>query len=331
MPTPESASGQAIRNGGSGRVNASGISHSFGRPALNNVDLNVSAGEVHALLGPNGAGKTTLLRVLAGLLRPDAGALTIAGCDGMRAPKRIRRHVGLMPSGDGTFYPRISGIENLAFFGRLQGFRRRDAVTRAHDLLELVGLEEHGRKQVHAYSHGMQKRLSFARALLAEPSVLLIDEATHDLDPAAAQVVRELTRRAAIEGTAVVWTTQRLDEIRGFADGVTVLSSGSVCFRGSVSQLLSHSVPTRYFLRLQNGGAPAAVLVQTLERVLAPAATIASAEHAQEDGYVLSLDEGHVIGDVLLALDRAGVRILACREERSGVEEAFLALTGTPQ
>jgi ABC-2 type transport system ATP-binding protein len=320
-----------MRSGRSALVNASGISHSFGRPALNEVDLSVSAGEVHALLGPNGAGKTTLLRVLAGLLRPDAGALTIAGCDGMRAPKRIRRHVGLMPSGDGTFYPRISGIENLAFFGRLQGFRRRDAVARAHDLLELVGLAEHGRKQVHAYSHGMQKRLSFARALLAEPSVLLIVEATHDLDPAAAQVVRELTRRAASRGTAVVWTTQRLDEIRGFVDGVTVLSSGSVCFRGSVSQLMSHSAPTRYFLRLQNGGAPAAVLVQTLEPVLAPAATIASAEHAQQDGYVLSLDEGHVIGDVLLALDRAGVRILACREERSGVEEAFLALTGPPQ
>ena len=119
-----------------------------------------------------------------------------------------------------------------------------------------------------------------------------------------------------------------MDEIRGFADGVTVLSNGSVCFSGSVPHLIGHAIPTRYLLSLQNGGAPPAVLVRTLEHVLAPAATISSAPHAPEDDYVLSLEPGHVIGDVLLALDRAGVRILACREERCGVEDAFLALTG---
>jgi len=323
----ESANGRAGRAGPRGLVDARGISHSFQRPALKGVDLNVAAGEIHALLGPNGAGKTTLLRVLAGLQRADAGALTIAGCDGTRDPKQIRRHIGLMPSGDGTLYPRISGLENLAFFGRLHGFRRKDAVTRAHDLLELVGLAEHAHKHVRAYSHGMQKRLSFARSLLAEPSVLLIDEATHDLDPAAARIVRDLTCHAASRGAAVVWATQRLDEIRGFANAVTVLSNGSVCFSGSVTQLIGRAMPTRYLLSLQNGGAPPAVLVRTLEQVLAPAATISLAPHAPEEDYVLSLEQGHVIGDVLLALDRAGVRILACREERSGLEDAFLALT----
>ncbi len=312
-------------------IDARGISHWFQRPALSEVDLQVAAGEVHTLLGPNGAGKTTLLRVLAGLLRPDGGSLTVAGCDGIRNPRGLRRHIGLMPSGDGTLYTRISGLENLAFFARLQGFGRKDAFARARDLLELVGLAEDAHKRVYAYSHGMQKRLCFARALIAEPKVLLIDEATHDLDPHAARGVRELTVRAASRGAAVVWTTQRLDEIRGFTDSVTLLNGGTVSFNGSLHDLLGREVPRRYVLKLQNGGTPPAALAQTLAGLLGPTGTIQSAPRATEDDYILSLRQGHVVGDALTAFDRAGVRILACREERSGIEEAFVALTEEPK
>jgi ABC-2 type transport system ATP-binding protein len=308
-------------------IDARGISHWFQRPVLSEVSLQVAAGEVHALLGPNGAGKTTLLRVLAGLLRPAAGSLRVAGCDGIRDPRGLRRQIGLMPSGDGTLYSRLSGLENLAFFARLQGFGRKDAFARGEDLLELVGLAEHAHKRVNAYSHGMQKRLCFARALLTEPDVLLIDEATHDLDPHAARAVRGLTLRAASRGAAVVWTTQRLDEIRGFTDSVTLLNNGAVCFNGSLHDLLGREVPRRYMLRLQNGGTPPAALKQCVGRLLGSSATIQSAPRATEDDYILDLGDGHVLGDALTALDRAGVRILACREERSGIEEAFVSLT----
>ena len=306
---------------------ARGVSHSFQRPALSDVDLQVAHGEVHALLGPNAAGKTTLLRVLAGLLRPDAGALTVAGCDGIREPRGLRQRIGHMPSGDGTLYSRISGFENLVFFARLHGFRRRDAFARAHHLLELVGLAEHADQRVYSYSHGMQRRLCFARALLAEPDVLLIDEATHDLDPHAAGAVRELTLRAARRGATVVWATQRIDEIRGFADSLTVLNRGTVCFSGGVQDLLARQTPSRYLLRLQNGGTRPAVLAETLAALLDSTATIESVAHAASDEYTLALAEGRVIGDALNALDRAGVRIITCREERSGIEEAFMSLT----
>jgi ABC-2 type transport system ATP-binding protein len=309
-------------------VDGRGISHSFGRPALSDVTLQICAGEIHALLGPNGAGKTTLLRVLAGLLRPQAGTLLLSGHDGIRDPRGLRRLVGLMPSGDGTLYPRISGLENLVFFGRLQGFARRDAIARAHELLAVVGLADDAGKRVDAYSHGMQKRLSFARALLTEPEVLLIDEATHDLDPRAAGVVRSLTRLAAAQGAAVLWTTQRLDEIRGFADAVTLLHHGAVRFSGGVQELIGRAMPSRYLLKLQNGGKPADELVRSLGPLLGTKARIAAAPFAAPDDYVLDLADGCVIGDALGALDRLGVRILACREERSGIEEAFVALTG---
>jgi ABC-2 type transport system ATP-binding protein len=311
-------------------IDARGLSHSFDRPALSEVDLQVAAGEVHALLGPNGAGKTTLLRVLAGLLRPAAGALTVAGCDGIRDPNGLRKQIGHMPSGDGTLYSRISGFENLAFFGRLQGFRRKDAFARAHELLELVGLSEHAHQRVHAYSHGMQKRLCFARALLTEPKVLLVDEATHDLDPHAARAVRELTLRAASRGAAVVWTTQRIDEVRGFADSVTLLNRGTVCFNGSVHDLIARAIPKRYLLTLQNGGTRPAALAQSLSDLLGSTATIESAPRAPDGDYVVALGEDHVIGDALTVFERAGVRIVACREERSGIEEAFVSLTEAP-
>jgi ABC-2 type transport system ATP-binding protein len=215
----------------------------------------------------------------------------------------------------------------MAFFARLQGFGRKDALARAQDLLGQVGLAEHAHKRVQTYSHGMQKRLSFARALLTEPDVLLIDEATHDLDPHAARAVRELTLRAASQGTAVVWTTQRLEELRGFAHRVTLLNLGAVCFKGTVHELIGRQVPRRYMLKLQNGGTPPVVLAESLDRLLGSTATIESAPLAGEDDYILALEQGHVLGDALSALDRGGVRILTVQEERSGIEEAFVSLT----
>jgi ABC-type multidrug transport system ATPase subunit len=125
----------------------------------------------------------------------------------------------------------------------------------------------------------------------------------------------------------VVWATQRLDEIRGFSDSVTLLNRGAVCFTGSVHELIAREVPKRYLLTLQNGGTPPAALAQSLRAVLHSTAKIESAPRATMDDYVLDLREGHVIGDALTVLDRAGVRIVACREERSGIEEAFVSLT----
>jgi ABC-2 type transport system ATP-binding protein len=163
-------------------VEVRGLVRRFGeREALKGVDLTARTGEIHALLGPNGAGKTTLLRVLTGLVDPSEGSVRILGADGRGRAARGR--VGLVPAGDRSFYLRISGTENLLFFARLHGMRKRAAVARAREVLEDVGLTEAAGRPVGGWSHGMQKRLSVARALLTSPPVLLVDEATHDLDP----------------------------------------------------------------------------------------------------------------------------------------------------
>ncbi|MGH3011335.1 MAG: ABC transporter ATP-binding protein [Gaiellaceae bacterium] len=308
-------------------VEASAVSRSFGpRRALSDVSLAVHGGRIEALLGPNGAGKTTLVRTLTGLVKPDAGVARVLGVDTWDCPRELRACMGLVPSGDRSLYLRISGLENLVFFGRLHGMSKREATARAWELLELVDLTDAARLRSGFYSHGMQKRLSIARALLTAPSVLLIDEATHDLDPEAAARMRELVRGLADEGAAVVWATQRIEEIRGFADGVTLLREGQAAFQGTVSQLIAVATPRRYVLRLGNGRADGAGLEPLLEAAVGGGTTIAAADDGDPADFVLHLAEGAVLGSVLAALTSRGVEILGCREEVSEIENAYLNL-----
>jgi ABC-2 type transport system ATP-binding protein len=253
--------------------------------------------------------------------------VSIAGFDATSGSLELRRSIGLVPSGDRSFYLRISGLENLAFFARLFGMRRRQAVGAAHAALDAVGLGDAAKLRVAAYSHGMQKRLSVARALLTEPRVLLVDEATHDLDPDGARIVRELVAGVARRGAAVVWATQRLDEIRGFADRVTVLDEGTCRFNGTVPDLMAQVTPSRYLLRLQNGSADAASLERIVRAALSKQASVTTAG-GRTDEFLVSLADGVVLGDALSSLIDARLLVLACREERSEIEEAFLHLTG---
>ncbi|MCP9485212.1 MAG: ABC transporter ATP-binding protein [Gaiellaceae bacterium MAG52_C11] len=309
-------------------IDARNVTRSFGpRRALVDVSLAVASGEIHALLGPNGAGKTTLLRVLGGLMQPDGGSVRMLGADATRSTRAHRALIGLVPSGDRSFYLRISGFENLVFFARLHGLRRRAAKQRATEVLEAVGLAEDARRPAGEYSHGMQKRLSVARALLTEPRVLLVDEATHDLDPHAARVVRELVQRIAADGAAVVWATQRIDEIRGLAQDVTLLRAGEVVYTGSVVKLAARVRVTRHVLRLRSRSTLAAPSLFLLRRLLAPIATVVPATDDPEL-FVVTLNDDRILGDALATLSGAELDVLSCRELQSEIEEAFVQLTG---
>lgn len=296
-------------------VSVRGVVRRFGqKPALLGVDLQVSPGEIHALLGPNGAGKTTLTRIICGLVDPDVGSVERSGT------------VGLVPSGDRTFYLRLSGRENLIFFGRLNGLRTPEAKRRAGELLDAVGLAEAAKIPVGRYSHGMQKRLSVARALLTSPTLLLVDEATHDLDPAGAVQVRTLVEELAARGTAVLWTTQRVEEIRGFADNVSFLHKGSVCFAGTVAELIARAPSQRYAVNIRNGNPARPPDAERLQRTLGIAASIV----AGPDGsghFLLEPAPSHAFGSAIARLAEAGFVVTACRQEHAEIESAFLALT----
>jgi ABC-2 type transport system ATP-binding protein len=302
------------------------VSHRYGEKlVLDDLSLSCQEGTVHALLGPNGAGKTTLIRILAGLLHPSSGSVEVAGLDPISDGKAFRQRVGFVPSGDRTFYLRISALENLVFFARLHGMKRSDALRRSCEVLSDVGLSDASSLRVGEFSHGMQKRLSVARALLMSPPVLLVDEATHDLDPEGSRRIRELTTDAATRGALIVWATQRLDEIRGFAQTVTLLDAGTVRFSGSVPELIAHGARRRFLLQLTNGAGTLS------EHVLATAlrenASITRVGDEGTEHYLLTLEEGVVLSDVLVALAAVDVKVVSCSDERSEIEEAFLLLT----
>jgi ABC-type multidrug transport system ATPase subunit len=296
-------------------VSVRGVVRRFGsKLALGGVDLDVSPGEIHALLGPNGAGKTTLTRIICGLVDAEVGSIHRRGT------------VGLVPSGDRTFYLRLSGRENLIFFGRLNGLRAREAKRRAAELLDAVGLAEAAKMPVGRFSHGMQKRLSVARALLANPSLLLVDEATHDLDPAGAAQVRVLVEQLAKHGTAVLWTTQRVEEIRGFAQNVSFLHNGRICFVGTVAELIARAPSPRYAVSIRNGNPARPPDAEWLQRTLGTAACISEGPDGSGH-FLLEPAPSHAFGSVIARLAAAGYVVTACRQERAEIETAFLALT----
>jgi ABC-2 type transport system ATP-binding protein len=324
----ERSSTHTHRPGAAPAIEANCVSRRFGdKLALDGVSLTVSPGGIHALLGPNGAGKTTLLRTFLGLIEPSSGTAAVMGIDSRGAPLALRRQVGLVPSGDRSFYLRVSGLENLVFFGRLYGMSRRRAKARAFEVLETVDLIDAAREPVNVYSHGMQKRLGLARALLVDPGALLVDEATHDLDPEAAHNSRNLVRELAARGTAILWTTQRVEEIRGFADRVTLLAQGRVRFAGTVPELMAHALPRRYVVHLRNGGMDGERAREVLSHALGGLGSVFTTAADGSEHYLLALRDAAPLGDALARLRDAGFQLIGCRDERSGVEEAFLALT----
>jgi ABC-2 type transport system ATP-binding protein len=235
---------------------------------------------------------------------------------------QARRRIGWIPSGDRTFYLRISGFENLYFFARLYGFTGRSAATRAESLMRRVGLGDVGKKKVGLYSHGMQKRLAIARGLLADPELLLIDEATHDLDPRGAASIRELVAGQAEKGASVLWATQRIEEIRDFADSVTVLGNGDTRFSGPVPEFLKHAGRRSYVLQLGDGArAPASGPISDGQTVLG------HLDEMTAGRFLLRLESEVRLGDAIVAIEESGVAVVSCREQRSDLEDAFRRLT----
>ncbi|WP_399063008.1 ATP-binding cassette domain-containing protein [Streptomyces sp. BB1-1-1] len=218
-------------------IRAEGLVRSFGaRRALDGVDLEVPAGSVLGLLGPNGAGKTTIVKVLTTLLRADAGRAWVDGADVLAEPDEVRRRIGL--SGQyAAVDARLTATENLYLVGRLYGMSRRTARTRARDLLDRFRLTEVADERSGSFSGGMRRRLDLAGALVARPSVVVLDEPTTGLDPRGRSDTWTCVRELVADGTTVLLTTQYLEEADQLADSIAVIDRGRVVARGTAGQL----------------------------------------------------------------------------------------------
>ena len=218
-------------------IHAEGLTKHYGATkALDGIDLAVPEGSVLGVLGPNGAGKTTAVRILATLLRPDAGHATVAGHDIAKDPTAVRRSIGLTGQ-YASVDEQLTGRENLQLFARLLDFTRPDARTRAAELLAQFGLDEAADRRASTYSGGMRRRLDLAASLVGRPAVIFLDEPTTGLDPSKRDDVWNMVRLLTSEGTTVLLTTQYLEEADALTDAISVIDRGVVVAHGTAAEL----------------------------------------------------------------------------------------------
>src|SRR5580658_5382575 len=218
-------------------IEVSALHKSFGKVhALRGIDFTVPRGSVLGMLGPNGAGKTTAVRVLTTLLRPDSGRVVIEGYDVVRDAAAVRRRIGL--AGQATAIQlELTGRENLEIMGRLNHMPRSSVKGRATELLERFEIADAADRPAKTYSGGMQRRLDLAASLVAQPTVLFLDEPTTGLDPRSRTGMWQVIRELVASGTTLLLTTQYLDEADELADEIVVIDHGLVIAAGTSEQL----------------------------------------------------------------------------------------------
>ena len=194
--------------------------------ALRDVSLEVEEGEILGLIGRNGAGKTTLTKVIATLVQPTSGSVTVRGFDSIKDEVRVRSLIGLATAEERSFYWRLSCEKNMMFFARLYGLKDREARRRIADIFEKVGLSDIADRRFSNISTGNKQKLAVARALLPDPPILLLDEPTRSLDPLAAAEMRNLI--SSLEGVSVLLTSHNLSEIEELCGRVAVISNGEI-------------------------------------------------------------------------------------------------------
>ncbi len=205
--------------------------------ALTGLSFDIGWGEAYGLLGPNGAGKSTAVKILSTLLLPDEGSATVNGFDVVSQPREVRRSIGLVLYPDKGFYARLSGRENLVYFGRLYGLSKSEADSRAAELLKLMDLSNAADRPYEEYSLGMRVRLSIARALIHDPPVIYLDEPTIGLDPISSKSVRELLMELKKNGKAILLTSHNLWEVEEVCDDVGIINGGRIIMEGEPSEI----------------------------------------------------------------------------------------------
>jgi ABC-2 type transport system ATP-binding protein len=304
-------------------IETSGLIKTFGATrALDGVDLQIRKGSVYGLLGPNGAGKTTTIRILATLLKPDAGTASVLGHDVVREAGKVREKVSLTGQ-YASVDEDLTGYENMVLVGRLLGLSWRGARQRASELLEAFGLIEAAGRQVQTYSGGMRRRIDIAASLVAIPEVLFLDEPTTGLDPRSRNQVWELVRRISSEGTTVLLTTQYLDEADRLAERLAVVDHGKVIAEGTSRELKALVGSNALHLRLANA-AQRGLAQELVERVLGDGLLPVS----EPTELAARLESPAQAADVLAALTRANVEVAELSVGNPSLDEVFLALTG---
>jgi ABC-2 type transport system ATP-binding protein len=303
-------------------IEAYGLEKSFGSTrAVCGVDLAVPRGSVYGILGPNGAGKTTTIRMLATLLRPDAGEARVLGHDVVRDADAVRGAISL--TGQlASLDEDLTGEENLILLGRLLGFPHKRAKARSAELLEAFGLVEAADRLVKGYSGGMRRRLDIAASIIVTPELLFLDEPTTGLDPRSRNQVWNIVRALAAGGTTILLSTQYLEEADQLADRIAVIDHGRVIAEGSPGELRASVGSGALHVRLLD--------TDQLKDAATLLLQLAGAVHFEPEPGTLSVPSADAerAAEAIGELSRAGIGIATFSLGRPTLDEVFLALTG---
>jgi ABC-2 type transport system ATP-binding protein len=213
-----------------------GLVKRFDRPAVDGLDLRIGAGEFYTLLGPNGAGKTTTLRMVAGLLRPDSGSISVFGIDAQSDPIAAKRLMAWL-SDEPMIYDKLTPFEYLEFVAGLWGIDAVVAETRARDLIGWLGLDAQAHERCEGFSKGMRQKVALAGALIHEPKLIILDEPLTGLDAGSARQVKSVLRERVRDGSTVIMTTHILEVAERMADRIGVIAGGRLIAEGTLDEL----------------------------------------------------------------------------------------------
>jgi len=304
-------------------VEAHGLVKTFGdNRAVDGVDLNVRAGTIYGVLGPNGAGKTMTIRILATLLKADAGSAQIFGYDVEKEPQLVRQLIGVTGQ-YASVDESLSAMENLIIFSRLLGLGRTDAKRKALNLLEEFGLMEAAKRPLKNFSGGMRRRLDLAASLIAQPPLIFLDEPTTGLDPRTRNQMWETIRRLVNEGSTVLLTTQYLQEADELADRVAVIDRGQVVAEGTVNELKESVGTSSLHLSIQNEQYMQEARLM-VERVL----NVQSAVSTEGGKITAPMTDADRVTDLLITLREAGIQLAELSVQKPTLDEVFLSITG---
>ena len=296
---------------------------------LKEVSLRVERGEVFGLLGPNGAGKTTLIKILCTLVLPSRGNAYVNGLDIAQDPDEVRTMIGLVSSEERSFYWRLSGRQNLCFFGALYGFLPSEARRRVEDLTDVLDLSDFIDKPFKDCSSGMKQRIAIARALMTNPDILFMDEPTRTLDPASAGALRRFIRDrfAGEEGKTIFLATHIMSEAEELCDRVAIIDRGCLVACGDVEALRAHVTVTSIIRLRLSGISPADLdalpMIEGVTEFRRRPGEEGSAEVEIE-----TPERRAVLGRLLERLVRIGASVEDIQIKEPSLEEIFCTLTG---
>jgi ABC-2 type transport system ATP-binding protein len=297
-------------------IKADSLSKRYGDVvAVDDVSFEVSKGETFGLLGPNGAGKTTTIKLLCGLLKPDAGSVTL---DGKTDPglMEVRLSLGVVPQ-TLAIYEELSAQENLRFFGKLYGLGGRDLKERIKDRLEIAGLVQRSKQRVSKYSGGMKRRLNIVCSLMHDPPILLLDEPTVGVDPQSRNLIFDTIEDMKKQGRTIIYTTHYMEEAQRLCDRVAILDRGRILDMDNIENLISkHGGPSHIEAEFEEKPSGLDKIKSCVDN-----------KELHIEGSTLRFETGQPM-ESLAKLNRSGVRFRSLKVQTANLEDVFLNLTG---